>query len=305
MRYALLLFALLACTSCADKALVDDSPGTVPPRVEIEAPVTALMAGATTRLSATYYDGEGRAVPQTAFSWTSSDPSVATINSDATVTAIAPGGSSIHASANGVESEGLAFIVVADASQAANVTVMPSSVELQPGETHLFAAVVTNIEGAPLPDVPVTWSTSRSDVATVNREGLVLGRALGSASIIATAEGVTSAPAIVDVPPGSRDGAFTPTTGHEAVGEAIVVRQDDGSLILTFSSDFSVTDGPGLYVYLSNLRGVNSSSLQIAPLTSAAGTQSYRIEGASITQFDYAVVHCVPFMATFAWAQLN
>ncbi len=89
------------------------------------------------------------------------------------------------------------------------------------------------------------------------------------------------------------------------MGEASLVRQTDGTLLLSFSSDFRVTDGPNLFVYLSNLRGVDSASIQIAPLTSITGAQSYVIEGVSITQFDYAVIYCVPFRVTFGWAQLN
>ena len=69
MRYALLLLLLIAYTGCADKALVDDPSDTVPPRIEIQAPVTALMPGAMTQLSATYYDGAGEAESQTVFTW--------------------------------------------------------------------------------------------------------------------------------------------------------------------------------------------------------------------------------------------
>lgn len=100
----------------------------------------------------------------------------------------------------------------------------------------------------------------------------------------------------------SRNGFFMPIGNHEAEGSAMLVRQTNGSLLLSFSDDFMVTDGPGLYVYLSNVSGVNDDSFQIAELTSPSGAQAYQIDDVDLYAYNYVVVYCVPFSVPFGSA---
>lgn len=305
MRRALLALLFLIGAGCADDALVDDPGEMVPPRVEVVAPVTALVQGETTQLSATYFDETGEAEPQTTFAWTTSNPSVATVADDATVTGIAPGQTMIQAAAHGVDSDPLTLTVVGNADEVADVVITPASATLQPGETQQFEAAVRNVNGDPLPDVAVTWASDAPSIATVDAEGLVTAVATGTAAITATAEGVGSAPATVEVPSPSRSGLFAATAGHEAGGIATLERQANGSLRLTFGDNFFVTDGPNLFVFLSGLRGVDDTSFQVAELTSTSGGQAYVVQGVDLDAYEYVVIYCIPFNATFASAQLN
>lgn len=302
MRYAVPLFLLLACAGCGAKTVT----GTEEPKVEITAPMTDLAQGAMEQLAATYYDDRGNAVSQTTFTWTSSIPSVATVASDGTVTGVAPGQTMIKAAAKGVESDPLTLTVYSN--QVAVVTVSPTSETLAPGDTRAFTATATNSTGDVLSTVSVAWATDDTDVATVDAAGIVTAVANGTTNLTATADGVTSNQAMLEVR-STRSGSFTPAGNHDAAGTATLTRQPNGDLLLSFDSGFDVTVNPDLYVYLSTFAGVdlNNSdvSYQVAKLTSTSGAQSYTFQNVGLFEYAYVAVYCVPNVVLFGTAELN
>lgn len=306
MRYAVPLILLLACAGCGTEMMT----GTQEPKVEITAPTTTLEQGATTQLSATYYDDNGDAVSPTTFTWTSSTPAVATVASDGTVTAVAPGQTMIKAAARGVESDALTLTVVAPSNQVAVVTVTPASVgALAPGDTKAFTATATNSSGDVISSVSVTWATDDTDVATVSAGGVVTAVDDGTATLTATADGVVSNEVMLEVR-SARSGSFTPAdASHDAAGTATLTRQPNGDLLLSFDSSFDVTVNPNLYVYLSSFDGVDLNdadvSYQVAKLTSTSGAQSYVIQNVGLFEYDYVAVYCVPNVVLFGTAELN
>lgn len=56
-------------------------------------------------------------------------------------------------------------------------------------------------EGNRVDERVTAWASSNSSIATVSNTGLVTGKAVGSTNITATAEGVTSAPRLINVTP--------------------------------------------------------------------------------------------------------
>ena len=73
-----------------------------------------------------------------------------------------------------------------------SVTVSPGAITILPGETRQFTAVVRDASSTVLTGRAVSWSTSNADVATVSATtGLATGVAPGSATITASADGVT------------------------------------------------------------------------------------------------------------------
>ena len=70
-----------------------------------------------------------------------------------------------------------------DDPQVLSVTVTPSNVSIEEGETVTLSANVEAEDGA---DTGVTWSSSSSSVASVDGSGNVTGQSTGSATIIAT-----------------------------------------------------------------------------------------------------------------------
>lgn len=72
----------------------------------------------------------------------------------------------------------------------ASVTVSPASVSIIVGNQPLFTAQAYDPGGKPV-TVPFVWTSSNTAVATVDANGRVTGKAAGSATISATAQGVT------------------------------------------------------------------------------------------------------------------
>lgn len=160
--------------------------------VTVSPPDALLDLGASITLTATVRDGNNNPIAGKAVTWTSSAPSVATVNQQGTVTALTEGTAQVTASADGVA--GAATITVRIA--VASVAVAPSSGALLVGATLQLAATPQSATGAALPGRAVAWSTSNPTVATVSSSGLVTARAAGAATISASSEGKTGTAAI-------------------------------------------------------------------------------------------------------------
>ncbi len=113
--------------------------------------------------------------------WSSSDPPVATVDSNGLVTAVDNGTATITATAGSVS-----------ATVTVTVVQVVSAVEVEPGkgtivEGDTLLATVFDGRGGVVAGEVVEWSSSDPDVAAVNARGLVRGVTEGSATITAVA----------------------------------------------------------------------------------------------------------------------
>ena len=157
----------------------------------------SLLVGQAAQLTADPLDADGRLLEDRQVTWTSSDVDIATVTESGLVTALAPGGAIITATAEGRSA--VASITVA-AIPIANVVVTPAVNDLFPGQTTQLTAEARDASGAALTDRVIMWATSRPQVATVTSQGLVTAISSGTATITATSEG-RSATATVTVRP--------------------------------------------------------------------------------------------------------
>lgn len=103
-----------------------------------------------------------------------------------------------------------------------------------------------------------------------------------------------------------RMGDFEALNGKETRGSATLKALDEDMLELMFSSDFSLTDGPGLYVFLSEEEYVTQNAINLGDFISPTGEQTYNIpDGVSLDDYSHVVVYCVPFSVIFAYAELR
>lgn len=87
-----------------------------------------------------------------------------------------------------------------------------------------------------------------------------------------------------------------PFAGYVVNGSATLT-DSLGTLYLTFSSDFSTSPGPDLYVYLTETghapTAPGNDDYEIALLISDTGAQSYTLPSSiSIDDYDYVTIHC-------------
>ena len=194
------------------------------------AKLTAL--GDTLQLSATIADGEGHPIPDAPVSWSSSNTSVASINADGVVTARDNGRTTIKAASGGASKT--VEITVAQASAEINIT--PASATLTAlGETFQLRAAVKDGENQPIPDAPVSWSSSNTSVVSVSPRGLVTARGNGKVTITARS-GPKSSTAEITVEQSAITIEITPAGPLEIVVEqnwqlSATVRDPNNNLI--------------------------------------------------------------------------
>ena len=111
--------------------------------------------------------------------WSSSNPSVATIDQNGVVTAVKAGNATITVTTDDGHKTATCAVSVHNV-QVSSVTVSPTTLELPKGETaNLIATVLP--ENAT--DKSITWSSSDASVATVNSSGKVTAVEAGTATI--------------------------------------------------------------------------------------------------------------------------
>ena len=177
-RRALLTAAasILLITSCGkrEETAGVSSVAVTPSRIEI-------IEGGSAVLSASV---SPEAASDRAVAWSSSDRSVATVDKAGTVHGLRPGTATVTATAEG-KSGTCAVTVKAKAVNVTEVTLDRTELTLTEGETETLTATVKpdNADNR-----KVTWSSDKTDVATVDGAGRVIAVKAGEAVITVTTE---------------------------------------------------------------------------------------------------------------------
>ena len=153
-------------------------------------------------LTATVLDASGRVVAYPTVIWTSSDSAVATVKGyDAsnpvaygTVTGVTPGIVTVTATSGAASAT--ATVTVVAPRRVSSVTVIPASLGLVVGATDQLTATLADTDGRSIVGRPITWTTDNDAVVTVDSSGRVAVVGVGSASVIATSEGISDTAAI-------------------------------------------------------------------------------------------------------------
>lgn len=179
-----------------------------------------LSVGERLQLDAQLKDARGGPIRDRTPSWTSSNPEVATVSPNGSVTAVGPGSATITASSD--NQRATARIDVAAAPVGTIVLTTPPST-LQIGETFQLGGTVRDARGGLLLDRTVSWSSSNARVATVSLSGLVTAVAQGSARITGTVEGKSASVNITVPAPAAvvTTIAMSPGSASLEVGETL------------------------------------------------------------------------------------
>jgi len=166
--------------------------------VVVTPPSQSVDVGSTVTFVATPRDASNNPLSGRTIIYSSSDPTIATINSSTGVaTGVAPGSVTIGAISEG--KTGTASLTV-NLAPVSNVTVSPPSQTIVNGNTATFTATLTDSHGNTLSGRTITWSSSDETIATVDNTGLATSVGPGTATITATSEG-QSGSATLEVDP--------------------------------------------------------------------------------------------------------
>ena len=167
--------SVLSVSSCKRKGTEIPVTG-----VTVSQPALTLTEGGTATISYTVEPSDA-SVKDVTFS--SSDTSVATVDSNGTVIGVKAGTATITAKAGG-KSASCKVTVKNSTVSVSSVNLNKSTVSLQKGKSTALTATVSPSNAT---DKTVTWKSSNTKVATVSSWGKVTAKAAGTATITATA----------------------------------------------------------------------------------------------------------------------
>ncbi len=189
-------------------------------------PATATIAiGATQQFTATAkYSDSSTANVTTSATWSSSSPATAKIAPSGLASALAAGSATITATLSGVSGSATVTVPVpVVAKTLTSVAVSPATPSIAIGATQQFVATATYSDSTTANvTTSATWTSSNPAIAKVTPSGLASALAAGSATIMATIDGVSGS-ASLSVPPPAVTKTLTsivvtPATATFAIG---------------------------------------------------------------------------------------
>jgi hypothetical protein len=145
---------------------------------------TAWAVGDTIQLAITITDAHGGVVPGVRVGWTSTDTSVASVDSAGTVVARSPGAATVVAAAGGRIAQSRILV----RSRPAAIWIQGDSLlRLGEGDVSRLVARVVDARRHPVSGQPVAWRSSDPSVAVVDSAGRVTGITAGQGTLVASA----------------------------------------------------------------------------------------------------------------------
>lgn len=166
-------------------------------KIELNQYNLSLTEGESQELKASIYPSDAT---NQSVEWSSSNPSVASVDDNGNVTAKSAGSATITCSAldgSGVTAT-CAVTVKAKTVDVESVTLSPTSKVMKAGESFKISAEVSPADAT---DKTLKWESSDKSVATVDGYGNVKAKSTGTATITCTASGGVSAKCMVSVLP--------------------------------------------------------------------------------------------------------
>jgi len=172
-------------------------PDTTVASIEAAPGVTTLVSlGESVQLTATARTASGAAVAA-AFTWSSSDPSIVSVNASGIGISVSNGTASVTATTSGVTSNQVS-VTVSQEMNAVQVTPAGPVTLTALGATEVLTASALDAGGGEIAGVTFTWASTDASIATV-ADGTVTAVAVGSTSITAEASAMTTTPVAVTV----------------------------------------------------------------------------------------------------------
>lgn len=163
-----------------------------PPAVFVSPSSLTLEDGQSAKITAKLRNAKTRSV-----TWSSTNPSVATVDASGTVTGVTNGAASIVVRMTDDTTRSATVLVTVSGPPVATVAVLPASATVYVGTSLRMAVQVRAADGRVLRGRPVVWTSPDPTVADVSTTGLVRGRGPGGPITVgATSEGQRGAASI-------------------------------------------------------------------------------------------------------------
>lgn len=165
--------------------------------VSIDAGTGKVLVSGTLQLTATALDDKNIAISGKVFTWTSSDPTKATVDGNGLVKGVAAGTTTITATADGKTAT--VSVEILPASSTLSLEVTPLNATVLKGGTVKLIATVRDAAGNAVAGKTITWTSQATSIATVAADGTVSGIGLGTAKIDATVDALKTTASVAVV----------------------------------------------------------------------------------------------------------
>lgn len=188
--------------------------------IELSPSTLELTEGGSFSLNAQVRDENNEVVEGADIAWTTSDDTVATVDTMGVVTAVAEGTATVTAAVGDVEAT--ADITVVPPA-VATIELSPRTASLEKGDTLAFTAKTFDANTNELTWPTITLSSSDDTIASVDASGTVTAHELGTVVITAEAQGVTQSSAITVVPKSVADLSISPGSSTIEIGQNVAL----------------------------------------------------------------------------------
>lgn len=160
----------------------------------------SVKVGSTVTLTATAKDEQGNALAGRAIAWSTSAPTIATIDAaTGVVTGVATGTAMLTATSEG-KTGSTTVTVSAAVNPVATITIVPALDTLEAYSSQLLGLILRDAQGNRLTGREVRWTVSNAAIAAVDPvEGTLTGVDRGTVTVTATSEGKSATVNIVIV----------------------------------------------------------------------------------------------------------
>jgi uncharacterized protein YjdB len=176
-------------------------PPTPVATVAVAVTPSAVVVGQTATATATLADSSGNLLSGRVVTWSSSNTTVATVDTGGTVIAKAAGSAMIQATSESKASASSLSVSAPAPIPVASVSVSPTTASLLFGGSTQLSAVTHDANGNVLTGRVIAWGSANTGIATVSTSGLVTAVAAGNVSVTASSEGQVGSSAITVTAP--------------------------------------------------------------------------------------------------------
>jgi uncharacterized protein YjdB len=248
-------------------------------RVVVSPNQLTMTPGQASQLSVTLHDSAGNVLQGRTVTYTSSDPSIATVEGTGLVTAVAQGTAQIDVASEGVKGS---VAVTVNPVPIATIAVVPNEFTLRVTQTTTLTAEARDAQGQPLTNRTFSWSSSAPSVATVDQSGVVTAVAVGTATINATSEGRTGSATITVAPEPVNSVTLTVPRTFIVPGDTmhltVVLRDAQNNVLTGRSVSFSATPAGLVTVDAAGVvTGISSSGTSGVTATSEGKSATIQI----------------------------
>jgi len=177
------------------------------------------------------------------------------------------------------------------------LTSMVDSIEV--GTTFQMEALFINNIGK-AQNVGLNWSSSNTDVLSIDQNGLATANMLGRVTIYVSYNNLISEIQVsvgnsTVLTPMEKSGLVATTSSYALSGK-FKLKEDGNGLVLEFFDDYNASTAlPQLVIYLSNNPNSNGNALEIGDVSIFNGAHSYMIPNVGINDYKYVLYYCKPF----------